>query len=302
MADQDPAQNAATQRSGYLYGLGAYGLWGVVPLYFKQLEKVPAIDIVAHRIAWSIPFLALLLFFVKGWPKYRAVFSNPRTLGLLAVTAILIAINWLVYVYAINSGRLLAGSLGYYLNPLANVLLGWIILKERLSRRQWIALAIAFAGVSVLAIEALDTLWISLVLCFSFATYGLMRKMLSVDSIVGLGVETSLLLPVAGIWIAIGGIAGVPLLGYDVETDAWLFAAGVISTIPLLFFIAAARRLPYSTVGMLQFLAPSLQFLLAVLLFGEKVTSAHAIAFAAIWAALVLYVWSLLDERRKAMG
>jgi chloramphenicol-sensitive protein RarD len=287
-------------RRGLLFGLGAYGLWGVLPVYFKALGTVPALDIVAHRILWSVPFLALLLTWTAGWREVRQALSGG-TLALLMLTAVLIAVNWLLYVYAVVSGHILAGSLGYYLNPLMNVLLGRIVLKERLSGLQWAAVAIAAAGVSALAFGAAAQLWISLTLCVSFASYGLLRKIAPVDSVAGLAIETLLLLPLAAGWLAIGFVSGSPSFGSTGTQTALLVLAGIVSTIPLLLFTAAARRLRYSTLGMLQFIAPTLQFLIAVLLYGEAFTTAHAIAFGSIWVALVLYGLALARQARPAV-
>ena len=295
---QDVAAHRA--RAGLLFGLAAYGLWGVLPIYFKLLQAVPAIDIVAHRIVWSLVALALLVTLLRSWDEVRAAIRRRHTLALLVLSALLIGVKWLLYVYAINSGHILAGSLGYYLNPLANILLGRFILKEHLSRLQWAAVAIAAAGISVLLAGALGTLWISLTLCFSFATYGLIRKVVPVDSLAGLTIETMLLAPIALGWLLIGGTGAGPAFGADATLTALLIATGVISTIPLLCFTAAARRLPYATVGMLQFIAPTLQFALAVALYGEPFTRAHAIAFGAIWTALALYVVALVGQRRRA--
>src|SRR5215212_6407715 len=257
-------------RGGFLLGLGAYGLWGVLPLYFKAIARVPAVDIVAHRILWSLPFLALLIVLAHGWSKVRAAVAERKTLGVLAITALLIGGNWLLYVYAVTSGHILAASFGYYLNPLANVLLGRFVLHERLTRLQWAAVAIAAAGISVLAAGALGQLWISLTLCVSFALYGLLRKVVPADALTGLSIETAILFPLAIGWLAWRASAGAPVMGtHDMQTG-------------LLLFTAAAKRLPYSTLGMLQFLAPTLQFLLAVLFYSEAFTSAHAIAFSAI--------------------
>jgi chloramphenicol-sensitive protein RarD len=285
-------------RGGFLLGLAAYGLWGVLPLYFKAIADVAAVDIVAHRILWSLPFLAALIAISRGWAKVRDVLASRRTLGILAVTALLIGGNWLLYVYAVTSGHILAASFGYYLNPLANVLLGRFVLKERLSRLQWTAVAIAGAGISVLAAGALGQLWISLTLCVSFALYGLLRKVVSADAVTGLGIETALLFPLALGWLAWRMNIGAPAFGSGTTEAGLLVLAGIVSTTPLLLFTAAARRLPYSTLGMLQFLAPTLQFLIAVLLYGEPFTRSHAVAFAAIWTALALYVTALVRAPR----
>jgi chloramphenicol-sensitive protein RarD len=285
-------------RIGLYCGLAAYTAWGVLPVYFKALAGVPPIIIVAHRIVWSLVALAVLVTVMKGWPAVREAARNRRALGTLAITATLIAVNWLLYVYAINSGHVLAGSLGYYLNPLANIVLARFFLGEALSKRQWTAVAIAAAGVAVLAAGALDTLWLSLTLCFSFATYGLLRKRVAVDSLSGLTIETVILAPVAMFYLLFQASSGVALFGHSNGDVVLLLAAGVISTTPLLLFTEAARRLPYATVGMLQFIAPTVQFLLAVLAYGEPFTRAHAIAFAAIWAAVALYMSGIVAQRR----
>ena len=283
---------------GFALGLGAYALWGVLPIYFKALSDVGSIDIVAHRVLWSLPFLALLIAARRGWDRVRAAARSPRTMGVLTVTVLLIGGNWLLYVYAVTGGHILAASFGYYLNPLANVLLGRFVLDERLSRLQWTAVAIAAAGICVLAAGALGQLWLSLSLCITFALYGLLRKVVRADAVTGLGIETAILFPLAIAWLGWLAVAGQPVLGYS-RTDAeLLLLAGVASTTPLLLFTAAARRLPYSTLGMLQFAAPTLQFLIAVWLYKEPVTLAHMIAFPAIWAALVLYAIALLRAPR----
>lgn len=298
-SDPDAAQRKA--RSGFWFGLGAYGLWGILPIYFKAVDEVGAIDIVAHRVVWSVPFLFLLLFTFGGASELRRVLREPRTIGFLALTALLIATNWLLYVYAVVSGHILAGSLGYYLNPLVNVLMGRLILKEKLSWLQWAAVAIAAVGVSSLAFQAMGQLWISLMLAVTFATYGLMRKMASVEATSGLTVETTLILPLALAWLAWGIADGRPVFGFtDLETTL-LLLAGIATTVPLILFTVAARRLRYSTLGMLQFIAPTLQFVIAVAVYGEAFTTAHAIAFGAIWVALALYVFSLARQARAAV-
>jgi chloramphenicol-sensitive protein RarD len=283
---------------GFLLGLGAYTLWGVLPLYFKAIAEVSAVDIVAHRVLWSLPFLAALIAIGRGWPRVRAAAASRKTLGVLVLNSLLIGCNWLLFVYAVTSGHILAASFGYYLNPLANVLLGRFVLKEQLTRLQWTAVAIAGAGISVLAAGALGQLWISLTLCVSFALYGLLRKVVTADAMTGLGIETALLFPLALIWLAWRTAAGAPTFGSSTTTGGLLLLAGIVSTTPLLLFTAAARKLAYSTLGMLQFIAPTLQFLIAVVLYGEPFTRAHAVAFVAIWTALALYVTALIRAPR----
>jgi chloramphenicol-sensitive protein RarD len=284
-------------RTGFILGLLAYAFWGVLPIYFKLLAAVAPFDIVAHRVLWSLPLLGLLIFIARGWPRIREAITDRRTIGMLVVTALLIACNWLLYVYAVTGGHILASSFGYYLNPLANVLLGRFVLKERLSRLQWLAIAIAAAGISVLAAGALSQLWISLTLCGTFALYGLLKKVVPADAITGLGIETALLFPLAIAWVTWRHTIGVPVMGSSGAETGMLLLAGVVSTTPLLLFTAAARRLPYSTLGMLQFIAPTLQFLIGVA-YGEPLRTAHLIAFPAIWLALALYVTALVRAPR----
>jgi chloramphenicol-sensitive protein RarD len=288
-------------QQGLLFGIAAYGLWGVLPVYFKALAAVSPIDIVAHRILWSVPFLALLLWVATGRGEFRDVLRNWRTTRLLACTALLIATNWLLYVYAVTAGHILAASLGYYLNPLANVLLGRVVLKEKLSGLQWAAVALAAAGISALAVGALGQLWISLTLCITFAVYGLLRKIAPVDAVAGLSIETTLLFPVAAAWLAWAAASGGASFGTSPRESILLVLAGVVSTTPLLLFTAAARRLQYSTLGMLQFIAPTLQLLIAVVMYGEPFTRTHAVAFGAIWAALALYLAALVRHARAAV-
>ncbi|QDP19810.1 EamA family transporter RarD [Sphingomonas xanthus] len=297
-----PSDSDRRTRAGLIYGLAAYGLWGIMPIYFKWLQAVPAIDIVAHRIIWSLLVLGLLAWIGKAFTQIRSAIAHRKTLALLLLTSVLIGINWLLYVYAINSGHILAGSLGYYLNPLANILLGRFILKERLTKVQWAAVAIAGVGIAVLAAGALGTLWISLTLCFSFATYGLLRKIAHVESLPGLAIETAILFPLALGWLLMGGAESRPMFGTSGTETGLLMAAGVVSTVPLLCFTAAARRLRYATVGMLQFIAPTLQFLLAVAVFHEPFTTAHGIAFGCIWIALILYVGAMARGRRRPLA
>ena len=281
-----------TRRTGFLLGLGAYATWGVLPIYFKAIDHVNAVEIVAHRVVWSLIFLAILATIARKWPGIQTALTTPRVLLTLLATSILIGANWLIWIWAVVSGHVLEGSLGYYLNPLVNVVMGVVLLKERLSRLQVAAVVLAAAGVAVLAAGASGAIWISLSLAITFATYGYLRKVAPVDSLEGLTVETGLLTPIAGAWILWAMSRGESgFLAGDVSTDALLVAAGAITAIPLLLFTGAARRLPYSTLGFLQYIAPSLQFALAVLVYGERFTLAHAICFGAIWTALAIFAF-----------
>lgn len=293
-------QDVARTRAGLLLGLTAYVAWGVMPLYFKALTDVPATEIVAHRIVWSLIFLAVLASLWRRWPAIRAAVSVPLTVFTLLLTATLIAVNWLVYIYAVVSGHVLEGSLGYYLNPLVNVLLGVVLLKERLSRAQVAAVALASVGVAVLAMGAGDALWISLVLAGSFASYGYLRKVAPVESLEGLSIETAMLAPVALGWILWQQSAAVGSFGSSTTMDLLLICGGVVTAVPLLLFTAAAKRLPYSTLGFLQYLAPSMQFLLAIFIFGEELTSAHLLCFGAIWTALLIFIFEGVRLGRAA--
>jgi len=281
-----------SRRAGLLFGVGAYLLWGVLPLYFKLLAGVAATEIVAHRIIWSLIFLAALVTVWRRWPAIRTALATGRVMMTLVVTALLIAANWLIYIFAVISGHVLAGSLGYYLNPLVNVLLGVVLLKERLTRGQLAAVLLAGLGVAVLAARAGGDLWISLALALSFGLYGFIRKIAPVDALEGLAIETAILAPVSLgyiIWLQQQGQGG--FAAYGATTNALLIVGGAVTAVPLLLFNAAAKRLPYSTLGFLQYIAPSLQFLLAVLAFGERFTRAHALCFGAIWIALAIFAF-----------
>jgi chloramphenicol-sensitive protein RarD len=298
----------ARTRGGLMMGVAAYLLWGVMPLYFKAISKVDPVEIVAHRILWSLIFLGALVTLLARWPAIRAAAGNGRVLLTLAATAVLIGINWLVYIWAVLNGHVLEGSLGYYLNPLVNVLLGVFLLKEKLSKAQIFAVVLAAAGVAILALGAGTGLWISLTLAFSFATYGFLRKIAPVESLEGLAIETAILAPIALAWVLWLTAQDRSGLGIDTVTTILLVLAGAVTAIPLLLFTAAAKRLPYSTLGFLQYIAPSLQFLLAVFVFGEKLTTAHLICFAAIWTALAIFTWegvrlgrNAARERREAV-
>lgn len=276
-------------RTGIFAGVAAYLIWGMLPLYFRLIEHVGALEVVANRIIWSV----LLLFFilaVRG--TLRDIISLLRTWRValtLTATAALIGVNWLVYVWAVNHGHVVAASLGYFLNPLVNVLLGCMILKERLGRFQWLAVGLAATGVAILATSALNTLWISLALALSFSFYGLIRKLADVAALEGLAAETLILSPVALIYLGWLTAHGTLALGSDVPTDALLVFTAVLTSVPLVLFAVAAKRMAYSTLGLLQYIGPTLQFLLGVLVFGESLSTGQLWSFGLIWMGLILY-------------
>lgn len=279
-----------SSKGGIPLGLAAYAIWGFMPLYFKLLASVQPTEIVAHRIIWSLLLLGLLATLWRRWGAIRAALATGKVLTTLIVTACLIAVNWLVYIYAIVSGHVLEGSLGYYLNPLVNVLFGVLLLKERLTRAQVFACLLAGAGVAVMAAGAGSGLWISLTLALSFASYGFLRKVAPVDALEGLWVETLILAPLSLIWVLYLMGQGTAGFGHQAwSIDLFLILGGAVTALPLLLFTAAAKRLPYSTLGFLQYIAPSLQFLLAVLVFHEPFGQVQALCFAAIWVALAIF-------------
>lgn len=285
-------------RRGLVSGLSAYLIWGLVPVYFKLLTGVHALEIIAHRVLWSVLLLLAILVAIGRMPALVAALRNPRILGALFTSALLIGVNWAIYVWAVINGHILATSLGYFLNPLLNVLLGVMLLKENLSRGQKVAIALAAVGVAVAAAGALGQLWISVALAASFACYGLIRKLTPAGAIEGLAVETVVLAPLCLGWLAWEYAGGTLAFGRDRGTDVLLALSALVTSIPLMFFAAAARRLPYSTLGVLQYLAPSLVFLLGIFVYGEPLRPAMLIAFVLIWAGLVVFTVDMVRRGR----
>ncbi|QPC99611.1 MULTISPECIES: EamA family transporter RarD [Qipengyuania] len=288
-----------SDRTGLGAAFGAYLIWGFLPLYLILVKSVPAFEFVGWRIIWTLPLCLLIVAFRKQGPEVRSALANPKVLGLLALSSALIAINWVVYVWAIQSGQVFAASLGYYINPLVNVLLGTLLLGEKLTRRQWIAVGLAALGVSLLLGGALTTLWISLTLALSFGTYGLIRKQVPVGSVPGLTIESMLLLvPATAVaWYYAqtpAGSAFTQSLGLGLA----IMLGGALTAFPLLLFAIAARRLPYSTLGFIQFLAPSIVFVLGLTVFHKPLHPAELACFACIWAAAAIFVWDLVARSR----
>ena len=298
-----PAPDPNTVRNGMLAALFAFIVWGLAPLYFRALGSVPPFEIVAHRVLWSALFLAGLLAFVPftgGFERVRAVWQQPRLLALLALTSLLTSSNWLVFIWAIDAGRLLEASLGYFINPLVSVALGAIFLGERLRPLQATAVAIACVGVAWRVWQLGSLPWIPLFLAGTFGLYGLLRKRAPVDAVSGLFVETLLVAPLALAWLAWLHHHGSLAFGGGGLTDWLLPLTGVITAVPLMMFAVGARRLPLATVGFLQYIAPSLNFLVAVLLFREPFDTTQLVGFGLIWLALAVYSADLLHAGRKA--
>ncbi len=279
-------------RTGLLYGLIAYLVWGFFPIYFKAIASVPPLQVVSHRIAWSVFFLALLIGRRRSWSDIREALVERSSLLILVATAILIATNWLVFIIAVEHGQVLQSSLGYFITPFVSVLLGFLFLKERLRRLQVVALLLAAAGVLILTIRLGSFPWTALTLALTFGSYGLLRKVVRADSLTGLTVETILLAPFAcGYLIFCAWRGDGAFLTAGIQTSLLLASAGVVTAVPLLLFSAAARRLRLSTIGFLQYITPTLHFLLAVLLYNEAFSPAHLASFLLIWAGLAAYSW-----------
>jgi chloramphenicol-sensitive protein RarD len=276
--------------AGIVYASLAFVMWGLFPLYFRQIAAVPPLEVVLHRSTWSLLFVIALLAGLRRFGWLREVAAQPRRLGFFALSALLLAGNWLLYVVAVQSGQVVEASLGYFINPIVSVLLGVLVLHERLNKAQWGAVALAAVGVVWLALLHGRPPWIALALALSFGLYGLMRKTSSLGAVEGLALETLLLAPLvlpALAWWTLRG-SGAMAQG-DLALDAWLVIGGPLTALPLLLFAASARRLPLATVGLLQYLSPTLQLALGVWVFHEPFDRARLLGFGFIWAALALY-------------
>jgi chloramphenicol-sensitive protein RarD len=286
-----------TTRAGLSFGVGAYVLWGLLPLYLKLLENVPPPQVVAHRVVWSLILVALIVIFTRRIAALRQA-ARGRTLLLLATSALLISINWLVYIWAVQHNHVLEASLGYFITPLVNVGLGILILKERLRRWQIVSVAVASVGVVVAAVGG-QALWISFTLAATFGLYGLIRKVAAIEALEGLTVETLLLMPVALAVLGYASTTGTGVFGKSTGLDILLIGAGAVTAAPLLMFAAAARRLQYSTIGLLQYIAPSIMFLEAMFVFHEPVQTKQFLVFGSIWTGCAIYAWDSLRAARK---
>ncbi|MEO7031278.1 MAG: EamA family transporter RarD [Herbaspirillum sp.] len=290
-------------RIGMLYAALSYIMWGLFPVYFKALQAIPAAEILLHRMLWSLLLLLLILAVRRQWAWLGQVLRQPRVLAGFALSSLLLASNWLLYIWAVNSNHVVDASLGYFINPLVNILLGYVLLKERLRPVQWLAVALAAAGVIWLTWQAGHLPWIGLLLAITFGAYGLLRKTASLGPLEGLSLETLLLFPLAFAYLLYLSLHGQNSFVSAPSATQWLLvAAGPITAIPLLLFAAGARRIPLSLMGILQYLSPSLQLLLGVWLYHESFDAARLAGFSVIWAALVLYsldgLWHFWGARK----
>ncbi len=292
---------APSSRSGLPAALGAYVIWGFLPLYLIFVSAVPPVEFVAWRIVWTLPLCLVIAALRRQLPEIIAALRDVRVTLTLCLSAALIGLNWLVYIWAIQTGEVYAASLGYYINPLINVLLGTVLLGERLSWRGWTAVGIAAAGIALLLGGALTTLWISLTLALSFGTYGILRKRVPVGALPGLTIESLLLLvPAIGIiaWYAVSPEG--QSFGHEWPLSLLIVLGGAVTAIPLWLFAVAARRMPYSTLGFVQFLAPTIVFVLGLTVFDKPLLPAQLYAFVAIWIAIAVFVWDLRASRAPA--
>ena len=292
------------QKLGGIFAATAYSLWGLAPLYFKQIDFIPATEILLHRIVWSFLLLLLVLLALKQGGKVLAVLRQPKMLAWLLLSALLLGGNWGLFIWAVNSHHMLDASLGYYINPLLNVVLGMLFLGERLRKLQWAAVVLAGSGVVLQVLTFGSVPWIALTLAGSFAIYGLMRKKLAVDAITGLFIESLLLLPLAlWYWWQFADSSAVNLLQNSWQLNGFLVAAGLVTTVPLLCFIAGARRLQLSTMGFFQYIGPSFMFVFGVWLYHEPFAAERLVTFGLIWLALLLYTadaWRYNSQLRRS--
>ncbi len=279
----------AETRRGVLFAVACYGVWGLFPAFWKLVASVPPTEVLAHRVIWSLAAVLVLVTWNRRWGELLVLVGSGRRLAVLAASTACISVNWLIFISAVGRGNVLEASMGYFLNPLVNVALGVVVLKERLRPLQWLAVALAVAGVAELTAATGSPPWVALSLAVTFGIYGLLRKRLPVAPLTGLAVETGLLLPLAVGYLAWRTMDGSPLFGGTWPLAAALVAGGPITALPLMWFAAAAMRLRYTTLGFFQYMAPSGHFLLAVLVYDEVPSLHHLVTFACIWAAIALY-------------
>ena len=275
---------------GILNGIAAYALWGLFPIYWKYLHQVPALQIIGHRIGWSFLLLIVVILLTKQWREFRAAALTFKTIGIYSIAAILLSFNWLIYVWGVNAGFIIETSLGYFINPLFSVLLGVVFLRERLRPAQWIPIGLAAAGVIYLTFTYGRPPWIALSLAFTFGLYGLVKKLSPLGSLYGLTLETAIVFPIALVYLAFVEFTGAgSFLHEGARTDILLIGTGVVTSVPLLMFASAARQIPLTMIGVLQYIAPTLQFLIGVFVYHELFNQSRMIGFSLVWLALLIF-------------
>jgi chloramphenicol-sensitive protein RarD len=286
---------------GILFAIGAYGIWGLLPIYWKTIDIVPAPQILSHRIVWSFIFLVIVLLMKKDLSTFTRVVQSKKTLAIFTLAAVLIGVNWLTYIWAVNAGYIVETSLGYFINPLVSVLFGVIFLGEKLRPLQWAPIILAATGVLYLTISYGALPWIALVLAFTFGLYGLIKKTAPLNSLHGLSLETGILFLPALFYLFYAEGQGTGLMGHaDWLVTILLIFTGIATALPLLLFASAARKINLSTLGILQYIAPTMQFLIGVLMYGEPFTQSRLFGFSIIWTALLIYTFEGVLERRRS--
>ncbi len=291
-----------SNKTGIIYIIQAYVLWGILPMYWKLLKHVPAEEVLAHRVIWSLVFILLLLWLQRKL-NIKAIFTKPKILKSLIATSLLISLNWGLYIYAVNTNRIIEASMGYFINPLVSIFLGMLILKEKLDFLKILALLLAVAGVVYTALDFGELPWISLILAFSFAFYGLLKKTTPINSLQGLAVETLILVPFFLGFILFKMIDKTGFLFmHSATTDLFLILAGVATTLPLFWFAKGAKRIPLSSVGFLQYIAPSISMLIAIFIYQEEFGQTQMVSFSLIWLALIIYSYSIVYNRKRKLA
>jgi chloramphenicol-sensitive protein RarD len=288
------------QRKGVILACMAFFMWGLAPIYFKLLQHISAFEILMHRVVWSVLFIVIIVSIMQQWHKIKQVIAQPKLLLMLGLTATLLGFNWGLFIWAVNNDHMLDASLGYYINPLLNVLLGMLFLGEKLRKWQGIAVALAFSGVVIQLVSFGSFPVVAFSLAGSFAIYGLLRKKLPIESLPGLLLEAVILLPIALVyWWLMAPTPSSDLMLNEWHTNLLLISAGVVTTLPLLCFTGAAKRLQYTTLGFFQYIGPSLMFILAVMFYGEVFSHERMVTFACIWSALAIFSWDSYRQSQK---
>ncbi|WP_394219328.1 EamA family transporter RarD [Halobacillus trueperi] len=291
------------QKLGIFYTAGAYILWGVLPIYWKMIQEIPAFEILAHRIVWSFLFMGLVIIIARKQKEFmrecRQILKNKKQLIGITLASITISINWVTYILAVNTDHVVEASLGYYINPLVSILLGMIVLKEKFSKAQWLAFLLAALGVLYMTVNFGSVPWLALLLAFSFGSYGLLKKLVPLNAMFGLTIETLIVTPIAMVFLFQQQTGQWSTIDFWSWTTAIVFGAGIVTAIPLLLFSAGAKRIPLSMVGFLQYFAPTIMLIIGIFLYDEPFTDVHAVSFTLIWAGLAVYTVTRVKRLKK---